>query len=141
MYSHCDKMHHLIIILIVTALEVNYIMVNASYAFGTYKIFVTLVPLAFLFNTTVVYSCFTYSPALLSVCIFYDSTFVQSFFILPVAAAVADINKKVADGDSQNTLQALQTPGAGLRAVLPECAETYQAELAQRQANCSSQGK
>uniref|UniRef100_A0A7N8WKM3 IQ motif containing GTPase activating protein 2 n=1 Tax=Mastacembelus armatus TaxID=205130 RepID=A0A7N8WKM3_9TELE len=54
---------------------------------------------------------------------------------LKLAVAVADINKEVAEGDSQNTLQALQAPGAGLRAVLPECADIYQAELAQRQIN------
>uniref|UniRef100_A0A8C3G7F1 IQ motif containing GTPase activating protein 2 n=1 Tax=Cyclopterus lumpus TaxID=8103 RepID=A0A8C3G7F1_CYCLU len=48
--------------------------------------------------------------------------------------SVADINRTVAREDSQNTLQALQVPSAGLRAVLPECADTYQAELAQRQA-------
>uniref|UniRef100_A0A668ACQ0 IQ motif containing GTPase activating protein 2 n=1 Tax=Myripristis murdjan TaxID=586833 RepID=A0A668ACQ0_9TELE len=46
-----------------------------------------------------------------------------------VAGAVADINKMVADGDSQNTLQALHAPAAGLRAVLSECADTYQTEL------------
>uniref|UniRef100_A0A7N8WUM6 IQ motif containing GTPase activating protein 2 n=1 Tax=Mastacembelus armatus TaxID=205130 RepID=A0A7N8WUM6_9TELE len=51
------------------------------------------------------------------------------------ALKLADINKEVAEGDSQNTLQALQAPGAGLRAVLPECADIYQAELAQRQIN------
>uniref|UniRef100_A0A8P4GUV5 IQ motif containing GTPase activating protein 2 n=1 Tax=Dicentrarchus labrax TaxID=13489 RepID=A0A8P4GUV5_DICLA len=48
---------------------------------------------------------------------------------LLLAGAVADINRMVAEGDSQNTLQALQVPSAGLRAVLPECADTYQAEL------------
>uniref|UniRef100_A0A673CIW2 IQ motif containing GTPase activating protein 2 n=1 Tax=Sphaeramia orbicularis TaxID=375764 RepID=A0A673CIW2_9TELE len=35
----------------------------------------------------------------------------------------------VAEGDSQNTLQAMQVPGAGLKAVLPECADIYQSEL------------
>uniref|UniRef100_A0A8C3AD44 IQ motif containing GTPase activating protein 2 n=1 Tax=Cyclopterus lumpus TaxID=8103 RepID=A0A8C3AD44_CYCLU len=54
---------------------------------------------------------------------------------LLLAEAVADINRTVAREDSQNTLQALQVPSAGLRAVLPECADTYQAELAQRQAS------
>uniref|UniRef100_A0A668AYC7 IQ motif containing GTPase activating protein 2 n=1 Tax=Myripristis murdjan TaxID=586833 RepID=A0A668AYC7_9TELE len=48
---------------------------------------------------------------------------------LILAGAVADINKMVADGDSQNTLQALHAPAAGLRAVLSECADTYQTEL------------
>uniref|UniRef100_A0A8D3D8M4 IQ motif containing GTPase activating protein 2 n=1 Tax=Scophthalmus maximus TaxID=52904 RepID=A0A8D3D8M4_SCOMX len=42
--------------------------------------------------------------------------------------SVADINSNVAEGDSQNTLKALQAPGARLKAVLPECADTYQAE-------------
>ncbi|XP_034728381.1 ras GTPase-activating-like protein IQGAP2 isoform X2 [Etheostoma cragini] len=59
---------------------------------------------------------------------------------LKLAGAVADINVIVAEGDSQNTLQALQVPRAGLRAVLPECADTYQAELAQRQTNSASKG-
>ncbi|XP_029017889.1 ras GTPase-activating-like protein IQGAP2 isoform X2 [Betta splendens] len=59
---------------------------------------------------------------------------------LSLAGAVADINKKVAEKDSQNTLQALQAPCAGLRAVLPECADTYQEELAQRQATSATQG-
>uniref|UniRef100_A0A8C4IQZ1 IQ motif containing GTPase activating protein 2 n=1 Tax=Dicentrarchus labrax TaxID=13489 RepID=A0A8C4IQZ1_DICLA len=53
------------------------------------------------------------------------------------ALTLADINRMVAEGDSQNTLQALQVPSAGLRAVLPECADTYQAELVQRQTNSS----
>uniref|UniRef100_A0A8C3G820 IQ motif containing GTPase activating protein 2 n=1 Tax=Cyclopterus lumpus TaxID=8103 RepID=A0A8C3G820_CYCLU len=57
---------------------------------------------------------------------------------LTLAEAVADINRTVAREDSQNTLQALQVPSAGLRAVLPECADTYQAELAQRQASGST---
>uniref|UniRef100_A0A8D3D219 IQ motif containing GTPase activating protein 2 n=1 Tax=Scophthalmus maximus TaxID=52904 RepID=A0A8D3D219_SCOMX len=52
---------------------------------------------------------------------------------LLLAGAVADINSNVAEGDSQNTLKALQAPGARLKAVLPECADTYQAELVQRQ--------
>uniref|UniRef100_A0A8C9ZSL8 IQ motif containing GTPase activating protein 2 n=1 Tax=Sander lucioperca TaxID=283035 RepID=A0A8C9ZSL8_SANLU len=53
------------------------------------------------------------------------------------ALKFADINVIVAEGDSQNTLQSLQVPRAGLRAVLPECADAYQAELAQRQTNNS----
>lgn len=58
-----------------------------------------------------------------------------------MAGAIADINKTVAEGDSQNTLQALQVPSAGLRAVLPECADTYQAELtAQTQTNSATKG-
>lgn len=57
-----------------------------------------------------------------------------------MAGAVADINRMVAEGDSQNTLQALQVPSAGLKAVLPECADTYQAELVQRQTNSATKG-
>ncbi|XP_067087113.1 ras GTPase-activating-like protein IQGAP2 isoform X3 [Osmerus mordax] len=52
---------------------------------------------------------------------------------LTLAGAVADINRVVAGGDSQNTLQALQAPGAGLRGVLSECADAYQVQLAQKQ--------
>uniref|UniRef100_A0AAQ5XSM1 IQ motif containing GTPase activating protein 2 n=1 Tax=Amphiprion ocellaris TaxID=80972 RepID=A0AAQ5XSM1_AMPOC len=52
---------------------------------------------------------------------------------LALAGSIADINRIVAEGDSQNTLQALQAPNAGLKAVLPECADTYQTELEQRQ--------
>ena len=50
-----------------------------------------------------------------------------------MAGAVADINREVAEGDSQDTLQALQAPGAGLRGVLPECSDAYQGQLAQKQ--------
>ncbi|KAM9547839.1 ras GTPase-activating-like protein IQGAP2 isoform 1-T1 [Salvelinus alpinus] len=52
---------------------------------------------------------------------------------LALAGAVADINREVAEGDYQTTLQALQSPLAGLRGVLSECADTYQTQLAQRQ--------
>ncbi|XP_045562939.1 ras GTPase-activating-like protein IQGAP2 isoform X2 [Salmo salar] len=52
---------------------------------------------------------------------------------LALAGAVADINREVAEGDSQTTLQALQSPLAGLRGVLSECADNYQTQLAQRQ--------
>uniref|UniRef100_A0A4W5PVP0 IQ motif containing GTPase activating protein 2 n=1 Tax=Hucho hucho TaxID=62062 RepID=A0A4W5PVP0_9TELE len=52
---------------------------------------------------------------------------------LTLAGAVADINREVAEGDSQTTLQALQSPLAGLRGVLSECADSYQTQLAQRQ--------
>uniref|UniRef100_A0A672GR99 IQ motif containing GTPase activating protein 2 n=1 Tax=Salarias fasciatus TaxID=181472 RepID=A0A672GR99_SALFA len=55
-------------------------------------------------------------------------------------ASVADINRKVAEGDSQNTLQALQVPSAGIKAVLPECAETYQVQLVQRQTDNTDEG-
>lgn len=58
-----------------------------------------------------------------------------------MAAAVAHINSVVAEGNSQNTLQALQAPDAGLRAVLPECADTYQSELAKRQESNATEGK
>ncbi|XP_008334865.1 ras GTPase-activating-like protein IQGAP2 isoform X2 [Cynoglossus semilaevis] len=59
---------------------------------------------------------------------------------LSLATAVADINKSVTDGGSQTTLEALQAPSAGLRAVLPECADTYQVELQQRQAQGAAKG-
>lgn len=59
---------------------------------------------------------------------------------LIVAGAVADINRIVAEEDSKNTLQALQVPSAGLRAVLSECADTYQAELGQRQKDSATKG-
>uniref|UniRef100_A0A3Q3FTN9 IQ motif containing GTPase activating protein 2 n=1 Tax=Kryptolebias marmoratus TaxID=37003 RepID=A0A3Q3FTN9_KRYMA len=59
---------------------------------------------------------------------------------LTMAGAVAHINAKVAEGDSQNTLQALQAPSAGLRAVLPKCADTYQVELSQQQNSDSNKG-
>uniref|UniRef100_A0A674EPP4 IQ motif containing GTPase activating protein 2 n=1 Tax=Salmo trutta TaxID=8032 RepID=A0A674EPP4_SALTR len=48
---------------------------------------------------------------------------------LALAGAVADINREVAEGDSQTTLQALQSPLAGLRGVLSECTDTYQTQL------------
>lgn len=57
-----------------------------------------------------------------------------------MAGAIADINRMVAKGDPKNTLQALQLPGAGLRAVHPECADTYQTTLAQSQANDADKG-
>uniref|UniRef100_A0A665V6I2 IQ motif containing GTPase activating protein 2 n=1 Tax=Echeneis naucrates TaxID=173247 RepID=A0A665V6I2_ECHNA len=59
---------------------------------------------------------------------------------LMLAGAVADINRKLAEGDSQNTVEALQAPNAGLRAVLPECADTYQTELVQRQTDSKGTG-
>ncbi|XP_037338526.2 ras GTPase-activating-like protein IQGAP2 isoform X2 [Pungitius pungitius] len=59
---------------------------------------------------------------------------------LTLAGAVADINRAVAEEDSHNTLQALQVPSAGLRAVLPECADTYHCELAQRQTSSATNG-
>uniref|UniRef100_A0A7N6AZ68 IQ motif containing GTPase activating protein 2 n=1 Tax=Anabas testudineus TaxID=64144 RepID=A0A7N6AZ68_ANATE len=67
-------------------------------------------------------------------CQVISNTYSDTFIVL----AVADINKKVAEGESQNTLQALLTPSAGLRAVLPECADSYQAELAQKQDNIAT---
>ncbi|XP_077417790.1 ras GTPase-activating-like protein IQGAP2 [Vanacampus margaritifer] len=59
---------------------------------------------------------------------------------LTMAEAVADINIGVAEGDSQNTLQALQSPNAGLRVVVAECADMYQAELAQTQRKMAPEG-
>ncbi|CAG07881.1 unnamed protein product [Tetraodon nigroviridis] len=46
----------------------------------------------------------------------------------------------VAKGDPKSTLQALQLPGAELRAVRPECADTYQTKLAQSQENNAHKG-
>lgn len=54
---------------------------------------------------------------------------------LLMAGAIAHINRRISEGDCQNTLEAMQVPSAGLRAVLSECADTYQSELAQKQAN------
>ncbi|KAL0979273.1 hypothetical protein UPYG_G00183070 [Umbra pygmaea] len=60
---------------------------------------------------------------------------------LKLAGAVADINRTVAEGDSQNTLQALQSTSASLRGVLSECADSYQTGLAQLQAlNTTTEG-
>ena len=57
-----------------------------------------------------------------------------------MASAVAEINRKVDQGVHEDTLQALQAPGAALRGVLPECADSYQIELAQAQANPAGTG-
>uniref|UniRef100_A0AAX7U9V2 IQ motif containing GTPase activating protein 2 n=1 Tax=Astatotilapia calliptera TaxID=8154 RepID=A0AAX7U9V2_ASTCA len=56
------------------------------------------------------------------------------------ALALAHINKTVNEGDSQNTLEALQAPSVGLRAVLPECADTYQDDLSQKQRDGAAKG-
>lgn len=63
-----------------------------------------------------------------------------TFVALLVAGAIADINRMVAKGDPKNTLQALQLPSAGLRAVHPECADTYQTKLAHSQENNANKG-
>ncbi|CAL8346615.1 unnamed protein product [Lota lota] len=60
---------------------------------------------------------------------------------LVLASAVADINRKVDQGAPENTLQALQAPSAALRGVLSECADAYQTELAQAQANTAGTGR
>ncbi|KAM6930326.1 LOW QUALITY PROTEIN: ras GTPase-activating-like protein IQGAP2 [Xenentodon cancila] len=59
---------------------------------------------------------------------------------LALAGAVAYINRVVDERDSQNTLQALQAPGAGLRAVLPECADAYQTKLVEKKASSATKG-
>ncbi|XP_061585009.1 ras GTPase-activating-like protein IQGAP2 [Cololabis saira] len=59
---------------------------------------------------------------------------------LALAEAVGHINRVVDEGDSQNTVQALQSPGAGLRPVLPECADAYQAELAEKKTSSATKG-
>uniref|UniRef100_A0A674N470 IQ motif containing GTPase activating protein 2 n=1 Tax=Takifugu rubripes TaxID=31033 RepID=A0A674N470_TAKRU len=64
----------------------------------------------------------------------------KALFFIIVAGAIADINRKVAKGNSKNTLQALQLPSAGLRAVHPDCADTYQTKLAESQANDANKG-
>lgn len=57
-----------------------------------------------------------------------------------MSGAVAHINRTVNEGDSQNTLEALQAHSVGLRAVLPECADTYQDDLSQKQRDCAAEG-
>ncbi|XP_059910217.1 ras GTPase-activating-like protein IQGAP2 [Gadus macrocephalus] len=59
---------------------------------------------------------------------------------LVLASAVAEINRKVDQGVPEDTLQALQAPGAALRGVLPECADAYQTELAQAQTDPADTG-
>uniref|UniRef100_A0A8C5AJQ9 IQ motif containing GTPase activating protein 2 n=1 Tax=Gadus morhua TaxID=8049 RepID=A0A8C5AJQ9_GADMO len=46
----------------------------------------------------------------------------------------------VDQGVPEDTLQALQAPGAALRGVLPECADAYQTELAQAQTDPADTG-
>ena len=57
-----------------------------------------------------------------------------------MASAVAEVNRKVELGVPEDTLLALQAPGAALRGVLPECADAYQTELAQAQASPAGAG-
>ncbi|KAI4875487.1 hypothetical protein NFI96_030041 [Prochilodus magdalenae] len=59
---------------------------------------------------------------------------------LKLAEAVADINRAIAAGDEEETLTALQSPCAGLRGVMSECAHIYQTELAQLQDQHTQQG-
>ncbi|XP_012683975.2 ras GTPase-activating-like protein IQGAP2 isoform X2 [Clupea harengus] len=59
---------------------------------------------------------------------------------LRLAEAVADINLRVTEGDTQGTLQALQAPCAGLRGVMAECADDYQSELGKQQALNAAEG-
>uniref|UniRef100_A0A8C5AXI6 IQ motif containing GTPase activating protein 2 n=1 Tax=Gadus morhua TaxID=8049 RepID=A0A8C5AXI6_GADMO len=59
---------------------------------------------------------------------------------LVLASAVAEINRTVDQGVPEDTLQALQAPGAALRGVLPECADAYQTELAQAQTDPADTG-
>ncbi|KAM6965047.1 ras GTPase-activating-like protein IQGAP2 [Aplochiton taeniatus] len=60
---------------------------------------------------------------------------------LSLAGVVAEINRAVQQGDAQNTLLALQAPSAGLRGVLPECADHYQTQLATQQDHNSTTGR
>lgn len=59
---------------------------------------------------------------------------------LRLAAAVADINRAVCEEDAKATMSALQCPDAGLRAVMPECAQIYQSQLHQLQSTQTQQG-
>uniref|UniRef100_A0A669D6I7 IQ motif containing GTPase activating protein 2 n=1 Tax=Oreochromis niloticus TaxID=8128 RepID=A0A669D6I7_ORENI len=69
-----------------------------------------------------------------------DTSGLSFCFALLVSGAVAHINRTVNEGDSQNTLEALQAPSVGLRAVLPECADTYQDDLSQKQRDGAAEG-
>lgn len=60
--------------------------------------------------------------------------------LLPVAEAVAEINRAIAAGHEEDTLKALQRPCVGLRGVLSECALLYQTELQQLQSQHTQQG-
>lgn len=60
--------------------------------------------------------------------------------LIPVAEAVADINRAIAAGHDEDTLSALQRPCVGLRGVLAECAHHYQTELEQLQSEHTQQG-
>lgn len=46
-----------------------------------------------------------------------------------LAIAVSEINSAIENGDSQQTLAAMQSSNAVTRGVVPECADTYQNEL------------
>uniref|UniRef100_A0A669CUB1 IQ motif containing GTPase activating protein 2 n=1 Tax=Oreochromis niloticus TaxID=8128 RepID=A0A669CUB1_ORENI len=72
--------------------------------------------------------------------VFTDTSGLSFCFALLVSGAVAHINRTVNEGDSQNTLEALQAPSVGLRAVLPECADTYQDDLSQKQRDGAAEG-
>ncbi|XP_077600730.1 ras GTPase-activating-like protein IQGAP2 isoform X1 [Stigmatopora nigra] len=60
---------------------------------------------------------------------------------ITMAEAIADINDLVAQGDSQKTLQALQSTNAGLKDIHAECADIYQVELAQAQRKMIPEGR
>lgn len=57
-----------------------------------------------------------------------------------MAEAVADVNRAIAAGLEEDTLNALQRPCVGLRGVLPECAHLYQTDLQQLQSHHTQQG-
>lgn len=51
--------------------------------------------------------------------------------IVKVSLGILAINEAVDHGDVGHTLSALRSPDVGLYGVTPECAETYQRELAE----------
>ncbi|KAM3939557.1 ras GTPase-activating-like protein IQGAP2 isoform 1-T1 [Leptodactylus fuscus] len=57
-----------------------------------------------------------------------------------VAAGVAEINLALEKDDSQQTLQALQSSNAGLKGILPECAEVYHKDLSEAKKKKATEG-
>lgn len=51
--------------------------------------------------------------------------------VVEVSLGILAINEAVDHGDTGRTLSALRSPDVGLYGVTPECAETYQRELAE----------
>ncbi|XP_069818869.1 ras GTPase-activating-like protein IQGAP2 isoform X1 [Dendropsophus ebraccatus] len=57
-----------------------------------------------------------------------------------VAAGVAEINLALEKDEPQLTLVALQSPNAGLKGILPECAEVYHKDLSEAKRKKSNEG-